>query len=272
MLFFFFLRRSKFIKLFFVFSSRRRHTRCYRDWSSDVCSSDLGPIGEGRYQHTRRHAGEELIEPGGVEAAEMPFRLAVGLVPESSGLGRGSPRREAAMGGQSREEPAQAQSIGVGAATLPVQQGARADADERRQVGGCKGGASAQAGQPLTKSACIVGRAGHRYAILSTSPAGARDRGEAGVSAETLPNMSTIVTRSHFGFSLHLTSFHTFIVACVLPITHGARRLPGPVAPCAARRWCRSGRARSALTSRCPPPTAAPSHPRRRSRPAGCRH
>src|SRR3989337_2177867 len=23
------------------FSSRRRHTRCYRDWSSDVCSSDL---------------------------------------------------------------------------------------------------------------------------------------------------------------------------------------------------------------------------------------
>src|SRR6266852_4404151 len=27
--------------LFFFFSSRRRHTRCYRDWSSDVCSSDL---------------------------------------------------------------------------------------------------------------------------------------------------------------------------------------------------------------------------------------
>src|SRR5207245_5826283 len=26
----------------FFFSSRRRHTRCYRDWSSDVCSSDLG--------------------------------------------------------------------------------------------------------------------------------------------------------------------------------------------------------------------------------------
>src|SRR6266542_3403472 len=27
--------------LLFFFSSRRRHTRCYRDWSSDVCSSDL---------------------------------------------------------------------------------------------------------------------------------------------------------------------------------------------------------------------------------------
>src|SRR5256884_2142152 len=28
---------------FFFFSSRRRHTRCSRDWSSDVCSSDLVP-------------------------------------------------------------------------------------------------------------------------------------------------------------------------------------------------------------------------------------
>src|SRR5216684_4663164 len=29
------------IGVFFFFSSRRRHTRCSRDWSSDVCSSDL---------------------------------------------------------------------------------------------------------------------------------------------------------------------------------------------------------------------------------------
>src|SRR6266550_6898080 len=29
---------------FFFFSSRRRHTRCSRDWSSDVCSSDLDPV------------------------------------------------------------------------------------------------------------------------------------------------------------------------------------------------------------------------------------
>src|SRR5216684_4916934 len=29
----------------FFFSSRRRHTRCSRDWSSDVCSSDL--VGDG---------------------------------------------------------------------------------------------------------------------------------------------------------------------------------------------------------------------------------
>src|SRR3712207_7037695 len=29
------------IVCFFFFSSRRRHTRYWRDWSSDVCSSDL---------------------------------------------------------------------------------------------------------------------------------------------------------------------------------------------------------------------------------------
>src|SRR3989449_379695 len=34
--------RCRFISIFFFFfSSRRRHTRCSRDWSSDVCSSDL---------------------------------------------------------------------------------------------------------------------------------------------------------------------------------------------------------------------------------------
>src|SRR5699024_11911181 len=32
---------SLFFFFFFFFSSRRRHTRSKRDWSSDVCSSDL---------------------------------------------------------------------------------------------------------------------------------------------------------------------------------------------------------------------------------------
>src|SRR5699024_12881566 len=30
-----------YIYIYFFFSSRRRHTRSKRDWSSDVCSSDL---------------------------------------------------------------------------------------------------------------------------------------------------------------------------------------------------------------------------------------
>src|SRR5690606_5019487 len=33
--------RQSAVSLFFFFSSRRRHTRFSRDWSSDVCSSDL---------------------------------------------------------------------------------------------------------------------------------------------------------------------------------------------------------------------------------------
>src|SRR5690606_40049301 len=36
-----------FFVIFFFFSSRRRHTRFSRDWSSDVCSSDLATFGDG---------------------------------------------------------------------------------------------------------------------------------------------------------------------------------------------------------------------------------
>src|SRR5947209_17205665 len=36
---------------FFFFSSRRRHTRYWRDWSSDVCSSDLPEREQGREVH-----------------------------------------------------------------------------------------------------------------------------------------------------------------------------------------------------------------------------
>src|SRR2546422_9437366 len=43
--------------VFFFFSSRRRHTRCSRDWSSDVCSSDLMSkqleLGKPRPQRTK---------------------------------------------------------------------------------------------------------------------------------------------------------------------------------------------------------------------------
>src|SRR5207253_4363296 len=42
-IFFFFV--FVFFFFFFFFSSRRRHTRWPRDWSSDVCSSDLAPHG-----------------------------------------------------------------------------------------------------------------------------------------------------------------------------------------------------------------------------------
>src|SRR6266496_5485934 len=49
---------------FFFFSSRRRHTRSLRDWSSDVCSSDL----EARAIHARKwpaceEGGDRLAPP-----------------------------------------------------------------------------------------------------------------------------------------------------------------------------------------------------------------
>src|SRR5215203_5137806 len=50
-----------FFFFFFFFSSRRRHTRYWRDWSSDVCSSDLPPT-------SLRIAGEKVEQLARVHA------------------------------------------------------------------------------------------------------------------------------------------------------------------------------------------------------------
>src|SRR5215217_8293271 len=54
----------------FFFSSRRRHTRYWRDWSSDVCSSDLGPVsalcGRDRPIPFLRKAVEDPCPAGGM--------------------------------------------------------------------------------------------------------------------------------------------------------------------------------------------------------------
>src|SRR3712207_8096153 len=42
-------------RCFFFFSSRRRHTRYWRDWSSDVCSSDL-PSGNAGTEESMENA------------------------------------------------------------------------------------------------------------------------------------------------------------------------------------------------------------------------
>src|SRR3990172_574041 len=52
-----------------LFSSRRRHTRCSRDWSSDVCSSDL-PGGGGDPPYRRElSAIPGVYIPGGYRPA-----------------------------------------------------------------------------------------------------------------------------------------------------------------------------------------------------------
>src|SRR5207247_3354587 len=58
--------------LFFFFSSRRRHTRSTRDWSSDVCSSDLS-----RYARSVRHLRAYLD-------ACFPFHAVVTIVDNAS--------------------------------------------------------------------------------------------------------------------------------------------------------------------------------------------
>src|SRR5690606_39614735 len=50
--------------LLFFFSSRRRHTRFSRDWSSDVCSSDLATIAN--------EAATQAVALGVVVGAHLP--------------------------------------------------------------------------------------------------------------------------------------------------------------------------------------------------------
>src|SRR5258707_6509381 len=56
----------------FFFSSRRRHTRYWRDWSSDVCSSDLS-VEKARRRHVRSTDGAAPI------VSRQRFRRATAL-------------------------------------------------------------------------------------------------------------------------------------------------------------------------------------------------
>src|SRR5438046_3351134 len=70
-----------FIFIFFFFSSRRRHTRLVSDWSSDVCSSDLGigiapggninyltghAVFEATHGTAPKYADKDKVNPGSV--------------------------------------------------------------------------------------------------------------------------------------------------------------------------------------------------------------
>src|SRR5258706_11352707 len=72
----------------FFFSSRRRHTRLVSDWSSDVCSSDLGSRGcclpqgpNGKVQRRAARTGEKPVVIGfagagcGIPLAAPPYSL-----------------------------------------------------------------------------------------------------------------------------------------------------------------------------------------------------
>src|SRR5712675_2244184 len=56
---------------FFFFSSRRRHTRCSRDWSSDVCSSDLRRLACA-LRHWARTPRQACLLPGCADRRSAP--------------------------------------------------------------------------------------------------------------------------------------------------------------------------------------------------------
>src|SRR3712207_7616818 len=90
--------------MLFFFSSRRRHTRYWRDWSSDVCSSDLVALAEAlldavvldaatvevldpELQRVRRHAVDHALDLAGAPAP-LPTDLPVGERSEERRVGK----------------------------------------------------------------------------------------------------------------------------------------------------------------------------------------
>src|SRR5215203_4688111 len=79
---------------FFFFSSRRRHTRYWRDWSSDVCSSDLNASLPWRYLRSSCGEPETGCSRGprlerrslASRKARLPLFLTVAIFPTSSVL------------------------------------------------------------------------------------------------------------------------------------------------------------------------------------------
>src|SRR5439155_18331173 len=67
-------------------SSRRRHTRWPRDWSSDVCSSDLGRVRE-RHRESKRHCAIEKCRGRSVSSRNIDHEV-IRCGVESAGTGQ----------------------------------------------------------------------------------------------------------------------------------------------------------------------------------------
>src|SRR5581483_6911464 len=66
-----------FVFFYFFFSSRRRHTRYWRDWSSDVCSSDLASRGAREVGAVDPDEDDVLTGRGGGIVQRLRLELAV---------------------------------------------------------------------------------------------------------------------------------------------------------------------------------------------------
>src|SRR5258707_4329326 len=62
--------RTVLISRLFFFSSRRRHTRYWRDWSSDVCSSDLETL----VRISKTHTVQRKLDAAGIDSIAENLR------------------------------------------------------------------------------------------------------------------------------------------------------------------------------------------------------
>src|SRR5437870_11961946 len=88
---------------YFFFSSRRRHTRWPRDWSSDVCSSDLQEVSEsvreGMLVTDSGARDPPVLHVGVLEARDVDVPPAVQMIDVGVEIGRASCRERVWIGG-----------------------------------------------------------------------------------------------------------------------------------------------------------------------------
>src|SRR5690606_40188515 len=100
--------------VFFFFSSRRRHTRFSRDWSSDVCSSDLRFVSIDGTRVTTfgdvqrlvsGRAGDSITFVMLRDEQEVTLMATPQLVEQEDALGNRSEERRVGKEGRSRRSP-----------------------------------------------------------------------------------------------------------------------------------------------------------------------
>src|SRR5690606_40248471 len=85
----------------FFFSSRRRHTRFSRDWSSDVCSSDLARGAELRVHRLHHEVQDDAAQPGRRSAVQA-VRLVLPVPAQGDARRPGTRSEESRVGKECR--------------------------------------------------------------------------------------------------------------------------------------------------------------------------
>src|SRR6201994_488916 len=93
------------------FSSRRRHPRCSRDWSSDVCSSDLdvgnvGVLRDGYREVEKGVQPSEFVVRAGMQRLRPGMEVKPERYDEKALLRKASEKDEPAKGAAGHDAPA----------------------------------------------------------------------------------------------------------------------------------------------------------------------